>query len=263
MAYSNPPALSHHFNRLQDKVIFVTGASAGIGEAAARLFAKEGAKVVLAARRIDRLEATVQELKSSGQQALAVACDVTKEESIEKAIAFTVLTFGRIDGAFNNAGAPPARGPLHTMKMEDFDRILDINTRGVFMCMKHEIAAMLKTGGGAIVNTSGLSGLVAMPSNAIHSASKFGVAAITRSAALDYAKEGIRVNAVAPGPTKSEAFGVNYPSEEARTMVASMFPMNYIAEADDVARVALFLLSEESRWTTGHVLPCDGGRNIL
>lgn len=265
MSYQNPPALGYTFNRLEGKVIFVTGASSGIGAAAAKLFAKEGAKVAVAARRLDKLNVVVEQIKAGGHEAIAVECDVTSEDSVERAISTTVEEFGRLDGAFNSAGLPPTHAAMHEVKMEDYDAGHATNLRGTVVCMKHEVRAMLKTkgtGGCSIVNTSSVGGLVAAPANSIYAASKWGLSGVTKCAAMDYVRQNIRINAVAPGPTRSEMFDALWPDEERRTLVAGKFPMNYIAEADDMARAALFLLSEESRWTTGTVLACDGGRSI-
>jgi NAD(P)-dependent dehydrogenase (short-subunit alcohol dehydrogenase family) len=266
MPYTNPPALQYHYSRLQDKVILIVGASSGIGEAGARLFVKEGATVMLAARRLDKLKAIASDIKSSGGKAEIVTCDVLNEEDVRHAVHFTIEKFGRIDCAFNNSGIAGGRGPIHTLKMEDFDGIMNVNLRGIFMCMKYEIAAMLQhpspSGTHTIVNVSSGAGLSTSPGNSIYSASKFGLGALTRTAALDYATKGIRVNAIAPGPTRTEAFERMCPTEEMKEMMAGMFPMNYVAEADDMARMAVFLLGEESRWTTGCVLPCEGGRSV-
>jgi NAD(P)-dependent dehydrogenase (short-subunit alcohol dehydrogenase family) len=259
MAYDNPPPLTFHARRLEGRVILVTGASSGIGEAAARLFAAEGATVVAAARRIDRIETLARELEAAGHPAAAVACDVRDEDSVAAAVRFAVETYGRLDGAFNNAGAGGGHGPVHEADTRVLDHILAVNLRGVFLCLKHETAAMLETGGGAIVNTSSIGGIRGGAGNAIYASSKWGLAGLTRCAALDYARRGIRVNAIAPGPTRSEMFDAWMPDEAAREGMAELFPMRYIAHPDDMARSALFLLSDEARWTTGVVLPCEGG----
>jgi len=155
MPYHNPPPIETTFKRLDGKVVLVTGASSGIGAAAVELFAKEGAKVVAAARRTDRLEAIVAGLTAKDLTAAAVACDVTDEASVAAAVAFAVAIYGRLDGAFNNAGAGGVRGPIHTLDVEAYDRVVAVNQRGVFLCLKHETAAMLARGqGGSIVNTS-------------------------------------------------------------------------------------------------------------
>jgi len=260
MPYNNPPPLETTFRRLDGKVVLVTGASSGIGAAAVELFAKEGAKVVAASRRTDRLEALVERLSGEGLTAAAVACDVSDEASVAAAVAFTVSTFGRLDGAFNNAGAGGVRGPVHTLNVEAFDQVMGVNLRGVFLCLKHETAAMLaQGGGGSIVNTSSIGGLKGAAGNSIYASSKWGLAGLTKCVALDYACVGIRVNAIAPGPTRSEMFDRWMSTEEAREGMAARAPMNYIAHPDDMARVALLLLSDDARWTTGAILPCDGG----
>lgn len=259
MSYRQLPPLTHTSHRLTDRVIFVTGASSGIGAAASRLFAAEGAAVALAARRVDRIDAIGAELTAAGHRALAVRCDVTDERSVARAIDEVVREFGRLDGAFNNAGVGGVHRPLHEVDVADFDSALTTNLRGPFLCMKYEIPAMLEAGGGAIVNTSSVGGLVGGPRNSDYAASKFGLAGLVRCAALDYARDNIRVNAIAPGATRSEMFDRWMPTDEARADMAGRFPMNYIAHPDDMARAALFLLSDESRWTTGTVLACEGG----
>jgi NAD(P)-dependent dehydrogenase (short-subunit alcohol dehydrogenase family) len=259
MAYNNPPPLTFFANRLQGRVILVTGASSGIGAAASRLFAREGAKVVAAARREERITALAAEIRAEGLEAAAVVCDVREEESVAAAVRFAVETYGRLDGAFNNAGAGGGHAPIHQAETSMFDRIIAINLRGVFLCLKHECAAMLETGGGAIVNTSSIGGLVGGASNSIYAASKWGLAGLTKCAALDYARQNIRVNAIAPGPTRSEMFDRWMPDDAAREGMAAATPMNYIADPDDMARAALYLLSDEARWSTGVILPCEGG----
>ncbi len=260
MSYNHPPKLTTTFQRLADKVVLVTGASSGIGAAAVRLFALEGAKVVCAARRTERLSAIVADLKDQGLKATAVACDVTDEASVEGAVAAAVDAYGRLDAAFNNAGHGGIRGPIHTLDVAALDRVMAVNLRGVFLCLKHEAAVMLAQGhGGSIVNTSSIGGLVGGAGNSIYAASKWGLAGLTKCAALDYARDGIRVNAIAPGPTRSEMFDRWIPTDEAREQMAAATPMNYIADPDDMARAALFLLTDDARWTTGAILPCEGG----
>ena len=257
MSYSAPPPLPFHYDRLRGKVIFITGASSGIGEASAKLFAKEGATVVVSARRKDRLDTLVKELEAAGHKAAAVECDVSNEESVKNAIKFAVDRYGKLDGALNNSGIIIPPTPLHETSSEDFDRLHATNTRGVFLCMKYEIAAMLSTAGGSIVNISGITGVIGVPGAAAHASSKFALTGLTRSAALEYAQKGIRVNAIPPGPVRSEGL-VNYVGDHMAEL-AKRTPMNHISDAEDVGRMALFLMTEESRWTTGAVLTSDGG----
>jgi A-factor type gamma-butyrolactone 1'-reductase (1S-forming) len=261
--YLNPAPLDFVADRLAGKVVLVTGASSGIGAAAVRRFAAEGATVVAAARRFEQLESVVASVDSDGGTALAVACDVTDEESVRQAVSLTMDRFGRLDGAFNNAGAPGGHRLLHETETDVFDRVIATNLRGPFLCMKHEIPAMLASGGGSIVNTSSIGGLVGGATNSDYASSKWGLAGLVKCGALGYARAGIRINAIAPGPTSPSDmfdFWINY--EAARAQMADQFPMNYIAHADDMARAALFLLSEEARWITGHVLPCEGGASV-
>ena len=261
--YSSPAPLDYFYNRLQDKVVFVTGASSGIGKAAVRLFAKEGATVVAAARRLDLLDSLAADLSKEGLNIHSVYCDVLEEDSVKITIEQIMSKFGRLDCAFNNAGAGSAgaRGPIHEMETCHFDRLINTNLRGVFLCLKYECAAMLKSGGGSIVNTSSIGGLIGIPSNSMYAASKFGLTGLTKCAALDYARKRIRVNAIAPGATYSEMFNKWISTKEAQIAMAESFPMNYIALPDDMARAALFLLTEESRWCTGIILPCEGGKS--
>lgn len=262
VAYLNPPPLQFTSKRLQGKVVFVTGASSGIGQSAVSLFAREGAIAVAAARRLERTEQMAADLREQGFQTIAIECDVRDEDSIARAISSVMERYGRLDGAFNSAGVGGSRSPIHEARVEDFDRIIVTNLRGVFLCLKHQAGAMLKAGnGGSIVNTSSIGGIVGTAQNSIYAASKFGLAGITKCAALDYARDGIRVNEIAPGPTRSEMFDRWMSTDEAREQMAAAMPMNYIAHPEDMARAALFLLSDEARWTTGITLPCDGGRS--
>lgn len=246
---------------LPHKVTLVTGASSGIGAAAARVFAREGARVVLAARREDRLAALAAELTALGAEASYVVTDVTRPDDARRAVEFAVERYGRLDAAFNNAGVGGDRTPMHLMGDDAYDTIMDTNVRGVWNCLRHEISAMLETGdGGAIVNNSSVAGLVAIPAAAPYIAAKHAVIGLTRAAADEYAKQGIRVNAVAPGTTRSEItadwFDRNPGLEQ---MVNGMTPQGRTAAPEEIAEAAAWLLSDRSPFLTGVVMPVDGG----
>ncbi len=259
-ASTSPPPLETFASRLKGRVTFVTGASSGIGAAAVRLFAREGAIVIAAARRAERIEALASELRGQGFHVSPQLCDVREEAQVEQAIANVMEEHGRLDCAFNNAGVGGQHRPLRECTSKAFDAVLATNLRGPFLCMKHEIAAMLKGGqGGSIVNTSSIGGLVGGAMNGDYAASKWGLAGLTKCIALEFARQNVRVNAIAPGPTRSEMFDRWMSDEAMREQMAERMPMNYIAHPDDMARAALFLLSDEARWTTGAILPCEGG----
>ncbi len=245
---------------LTGKVVLVTGASSGIGEAAARVFAQEGATVVVTARREDRLAALVGELRDKGAKAAYAVGDIRVAEDVARAVDFTVAEYGRLDAAFNNAGIGGDRTPLHLMGEDVYDSVMDTNVRGVFNCLRHEIAAMLATGGGSIVNNSSVGGLVAIPTAAPYIASKHAVVGLTRAAADEYAKQGVRVNAIAPGTTRSEItldwFGRNPGLQD---MVNSLTPQGRTAEPEEIAQAAAWLLSDRCPFLTGTVVPVDGG----
>ena len=260
MNLNSPPPLDYTSNRLAGKVIFVTGASSGIGEAAVRRFAAEGAKIAAVARRIQLLRDLSREQAREGHDVIPVECDVTDEASVKDAVERTVGEFGRIDGAFNNAGRGSAQMPLHQISTEQFDRVIALNLRGPFLCMKYQIPHMLASGlGGSIVLCSSVHGLIGGANASDYAASKWGLAGLLKSAALDYAAQGIRVNAVAPGPTRSEMYDKKNPTDALREASAAKSPMRQVSHPDDIARTVLFLLSDEARWTTGCVLPADGG----
>ncbi|AYN38675.1 glucose 1-dehydrogenase [Streptomyces dangxiongensis] len=245
---------------LANKVILVTGASSGIGAAAAKVFSREGAVVVLTARREDRLVALGDELRDAGAEASCVVGDMSVAADAGRAVDLAVAEYGRLDGAFNNAGIGGDRTPLHLMADDVYDTIMDVNVRGIWNCLRHEIAAMLPRGGGAIVNNSSVAGLVAIPAAAPYVASKHAVIGLTRAAADEYAKQGIRVNAVAPGTTRSEItvdwFARNPGMEQ---LTNSLTPQGRAAEPQEIAEAAAWLLSDRCPFLTGTVLPVDGG----
>jgi NAD(P)-dependent dehydrogenase (short-subunit alcohol dehydrogenase family) len=245
--------------RLEGKSVLILGASAGIGAAAARRFAAEGASLIVAARRKDRLDDLVAELRSDGADAKAVPVDVTDEDAVQAAVQAALDRFGRLDGAFNTAGLLGENKLLADTDSEHVRRVVDINLLGSYYAMKHEIRAMVSGGGGSIVNTSSVGGLVGVARFADYSASKWAVIGMTKSAALGYGAHNVRINAIAPGATMTEMYDAWLPTDDAKARMASRSPMGQIALPDDVARAALFLLSDESRWTTGSVVVVDGG----
>ncbi|MFI4972708.1 MAG: SDR family NAD(P)-dependent oxidoreductase, partial [Hyphomicrobiales bacterium] len=205
---------------LDGKVAIVTGASRGIGAASALAFADAGASVVLAARTADRLSALAGQITARGGKALAVPTDVTDPASMEQLVEKTVATFGRLDAAFNNAGANQFPRPLAEIPFEDFEAGLKANLYGVFLAMRFEIPAMLAGGGGAIVNMSSTAGLQGAPGMGPYAAAKHGVVGLTRTAAVDYGRRNIRVNALAPGPIENEQMAANL-TDERRQIISA------------------------------------------
>ena len=213
---------------------------------------------MLAARTEAAIIAIAKEIESSGGKALAVPTDVTDPESVARLVEQTVKTFGRLDVAFNNAGAGQMPTPLADISFEDFETGLKANLYGVFLGMKYEIPAMLAVGGGAIVNMSSTAGLQGAPGMGPYAAGKHGVAALTKTAALDYGKRNIRVNAIAPGPIVNEQ--MSQLSEERLQQIARFIPLGRLGRVEEVARAAVWLCSDEASFITGAVLSVDGGR---
>ncbi len=243
---------------LDGKVALVAGASRGIGAVTARAFAQAGAAVVLAARDKDALESVAEGIRAEGGKALAVPTDVGDPASVEQLVQQAERTFGHLDAAFNNATDGPMPAPLAELDPEGFDRAIRTNIRGTFLGMKYEIPAMLRAGGGAIVNMASLAGLQGVANLAGYAAGKAGIIALTKVAALDYADQGIRVNVVAPGPILThhlEAAG-----EEAQRLAGLSTPMRRVGRPDEVAATVVWLCSDQSSFVTGATLPIDGGQ---
>jgi len=242
------------------QVALVTGAGSGMGLATARAFADAGAAVVLADVNDSALQAAVAELRRAGHKALAVTCDVSDEGRVATMIERTVATFGRLDMAFNNAGIQVPPNDAADEPAEAFDRVNAINLRGVWACMKHELKQMREQGSGAIVNCSSLGGLVGLPSRAAYHASKHGVIGLTRSAALEYAPRGIRINAVCPGtidtPMVSEMLEKQ---KDAMAEIMKQQPIGRLGRADEIAAAVLWLCSPGASFVIGVALPVDGG----
>ncbi|GAA6617642.1 SDR family oxidoreductase [Scytonema sp. NUACC26] len=248
---------------LQGKVALVTGGTVGIGRATAIAFGAAGAKVVFSGRRDAEGEVTAKLIRETGAECLYVHSDVSSEAEVKALVHKTIETFGRLDCAFNNAGIDSPEKPLHSQSIEDFDKLMAINVRGLFLCMKYEIEQMLSQGSGAIVNNSSIAGLVAFPGNSPYNASKYAVMGLTRSAALDYAKQGIRINAVNPGFTRTEMIDRTL-NKLGSTVddLASMVPMGRIGQAEEIAQAVVFLCSDAASYITGQPLVIDGGYTV-
>lgn len=241
---------------LENKVALVTGGTSGIGRATAIAFGKAGAKVVLSGRRDAEGEKTARLIRETGAECLYIHSDVTNEAEVRASIEKTIATYGRLDCAFNNAGIESPFKPLHEQSIEHFDTIMSINVRGLFLCMKYEIQQMLNQGAGAIVNSSSTVGLIGYPGNSPYTASKHAVMGLTKSAALDYAKQGIRINAVNPGAIATEMIErLGFTADD----VAPIVPIGRIGQATEIARVVVFLCSDAASYITGQPLVIDGG----
>jgi NAD(P)-dependent dehydrogenase (short-subunit alcohol dehydrogenase family) len=239
------------------KVVLITGGNAGIGRAAALEFANQGAKVVVSGRREKEGREVIAEIKALGGKAIFVKTDVSKESDVKAMIEQTLATFGRLDCAFNNAGIVQAPTPLPDQTEETYDQIMDINVKGVWLSLKHEIPAMLKTGGGAIVNNSSIGGLVGFAMAPVYVASKHAVIGLTKSVALEYATQHVRVNAVAPGTIETRMFRDFAP--EVRQMLESAHPMGRIGQPEEIASAVVWLCSDGASFVTGQTVPIDGG----
>jgi NAD(P)-dependent dehydrogenase (short-subunit alcohol dehydrogenase family) len=251
--------------RLKDKVAIVTGATSGIGRAAAVLFAQEGAKVVSVGRREALGQEVVEGIKAAGGEAIFVKADVSKVDDIKSMVHRTVQTYGRIDILFNNAGILPdaAKKGVTDLSEEVWDEVMDINVKGIYLTSKYAIPEMIKAGGGAIVNTSSTVGHIAMKNRSVYTTSKGAVTLLTKSMALDYAPYNIRVNCVCPALVETEIatefLKMARKDEKVWGEIMSKIPLGRVGTPEDVAYAALFLASDESSWITGSSLMVDGG----
>jgi NAD(P)-dependent dehydrogenase (short-subunit alcohol dehydrogenase family) len=246
---------------LKGKTLFVTGGNAGIGLATARAFAAHGGNVALYARRADRNTEALQRLESlrAGGHYLAFAGDVTSERQLAEALNATVQRLGGLHYAFNNAGADQRAVVTTELTLDDYACQMDVNVKGTFLAMKHEIPLIQASGGGAICNNASAAGLVGTPYQALYAAAKFAVVGLTKSAALEFAKSGVRINVVCPGATTGDMF-LRYREQfpEAAEMAVGLHPMNRIGDKEEVAAAVLYLL-RDATFTTGHALTVDGG----
>ena len=246
------------------KVVIVTGAGSGIGRASALAFAREGAKVVTADVVVDAGEETLAMIRSAGGEAIFVKCDVSIAADVQALVAAAVSEYGRLDCAHNNAGI---FGPTGVMTLDydeaTFDRVVSVNLKGTFLCMKYEIPAMMAAGGGAIVNTASAAGLVATPGNIGYSASKFGVNGITKTAAVEYGAAGIRVNSICPGFVETPMMSTYLGSDAGRALVRAVEPIGRWAQPSEIAEVAVWLCSDGASFVTGANVPADGGMTAV
>jgi NAD(P)-dependent dehydrogenase (short-subunit alcohol dehydrogenase family) len=248
--------MNNNNNTFEGKVALVTGGTSGIGKATAVAFARAGAKVVLSGRREQEGAEVVRQIKKLGGDAAFFRADIAKDADVKAVVDFTIEKFGRLDIAFNNAGVE-WKGPLEQATEAEYRRVFDINVWGVLNSMRHEIPVMLKNGGGAIVNTSSVAGHAGLPGVSVYIASKHAVEGMTKAVALEFAKQNIRINAVAPGPIATEMF--DRFAGDAGDQITSIIPAARVGEADEIAAGVLYLASDAAKFTTGTSLVVDGG----
>ncbi|MGO3999704.1 MULTISPECIES: SDR family oxidoreductase [Pseudomonas] len=242
------------------RVALVTGGAAGIGRATAQAFAAEGLQVVVSDLDAAGGEGTVELIRAAGGEALFVRCNVTDENDVQNLLAQAVSAYGRVDYAFNNAGIEIEKGKLADGSIDEFDAIMGVNVKGVWLCMKYQLPLMLAQGGGAIVNTASVAGLGAAPKMSIYAASKHAVIGLTKSAAIEYAKKKIRVNAVCPAVIDTDMFRRAYEADPKKAdFAAAMHPVGRIGKVEEIASAVLYLCSDGAAFTTGHSLAVDGG----
>jgi NAD(P)-dependent dehydrogenase (short-subunit alcohol dehydrogenase family) len=247
-------------HRFSDKVAFVTGAASGIGRATAVAFATEGARVAILDLTEDALAETADAVRNAGTQVLVIACDVSKPEQVEAAIGQVVETFGRLDIAFNNAGVENKAAPVAEIALDEWDRILDINLRGTFVCMKHELAQMVRQGSGVIVNTSSGAGVRGVAGGASYAASKHAIIGLTKSAALDYAKQNIRVNAILPGNIETPMMD-RFTNGDIQKAI-DLEPVGRLGKPEEIADAVLWMSADLGAFVTGAAISVDGGWSL-
>lgn len=252
------PAQANSARRLEGSVAVVTGASSGIGAATARMLADQGASVVLAARRADKLGTIANEITAAGGTAVAVAADTTDPDDCARMVERAVSLYGHLDYAVNSAGAS-GRANFTDLPMETFDRVINVNLRGVVLAMKAELPAIERRGGGAIVNVASVGGLVGVPGLSAYVASKHAVVGLTKSVAMEYAAKSIRINAIAPGGTDTEMLASG--TQAQRDFLMSLSPMHRLSRPEEMAAAITFLLVDATS-TTGITLPADGGQSV-
>lgn len=264
MRQSNTGAVTHPAGTFQGKVALVTGAAGGIGRATALAFATAGAKVAVVDRDAAGAAETVRLIETGGGVALLIQADVTQASEVEAMVARTVQQFGRLDCAFNNAGIEEEHMRLADCLEATFDRIMAVNVKGVWLCMKYQLAQMVLQGGGSIVNTASVAGLNGAPKMAAYSASKHAVIGLTKSAAVEYGRKHIRVNAVCPGVIKTAMFERAAAADpKVGAAATQMHPVGRLGEAEEVASVVLWLASDAASFVTGHAHTVDGGMTAV
>ena len=245
---------------MDGKVVIITGAASGIGRATSQIFAREGARVIIADVNQKGGEETLGMINKQGHQGIFVKADMTVETDVKILIERAISAHGRVDAAFNNAGIEGAQAASAEMPTNEFDKIISVNLKGVYLCMKYEIQAMLKTGGGAIVNTASVAGLVGFPGLGAYVASKHGVIGLTKTAALEYAKAGIRVNCVCPGVIDTpmvQRLGGSDPALLAA--ITASEPVGRLGKPSEIGEAAVWLCSDHASFVTGHSMVVDGG----
>jgi NAD(P)-dependent dehydrogenase (short-subunit alcohol dehydrogenase family) len=249
--------------RFTGKVAFVTGAGTGIGRATALAFAAEGARVAVAGLAGSGIEETADLITVGGGRALPLTVDVSVEAEVQAALDQTVQTFGTLDHAFNNAGVEQSQTPLAELPTADWTQIIDVDLTGVFHCMKHQIPLLKAAGGGSIVNTSSGAGVIGIAGQAAYAAAKWGVIGMTKSAALEVAADGIRINAVAPGMIDTPMMGrVSGGTDEGYAQIVSQEPVGRMGRPEEIASAVLWLSSDLGGFTVGHTLVVDGGQTV-
>jgi NAD(P)-dependent dehydrogenase (short-subunit alcohol dehydrogenase family) len=248
---------------LTGKVALVTGAASGIGAASALAFAAAGARVAACDRDLAGAEATAKLIAEAGGEAIACSVDVTDADQTQAMVERVVEAFGRLDCAHNNAGITGATAPLDRYAVSEWDKVVAVNLTGVFLCLRAEVPAMKAGGGGAVVNTASFSGLVAVPRIPAYVASKHGVVGLTKAAAVEFGRTGVRVNAVCPGSTRTPMVdGFTGGDARIEEAMAAVSPMNRLAEPEEIARTVVWLCSDEAAFVNGHSLAVDGGAVI-
>ncbi len=250
--------MSHH--RFTGKVAFVTGAASGIGRATAVAFATEGARVAILDRTEEALADTAEAIRQVGGEVLVLACDVSDPDQVEASVVRVVETFGRLDIAFNNAGVENKAAPVHEIALDEWDRILDINLRGTFVCMKHELAQMVRQGGGVVVNTSSGAGVRGVAGGASYTASKHAIIGLTKAAALDYAKQNIRVNAILPGNIETPMMD-RFTGGDIQKAI-DLEPVGRLGKPEEIADAVLWMSADLGAFVTGAAIAVDGGWSL-